>query len=171
MHPSGPHPIRPASVGPPPPVPTANDELMFFDRAKKALESGGTYDEFLKLLNLFSRDIIDTKTLIDRAEIFLGDGDLMAQFKDLLSWDDRVGNRDEGPPGSLRTSAPDYYTARPPDDGQGPSYRRLPDSVSRLRLPPLRTRFSRHWAPVGGATRVLWPGSASVERPGQSLCG
>ncbi|KAI0324037.1 hypothetical protein GY45DRAFT_1314444 [Cubamyces sp. BRFM 1775] len=132
MHPSGPHPIRPASVGPPPPVPTANDELIFFDRAKKALESGGTYDEFLKLLNLFSRDIIDTKTLIDRAEIFLGDGDLMAQFKDLLSWDDRVGNRDEGPPGSLRTSAPDYYTARPPDDGQGPSYRRLPDSEVRL---------------------------------------
>ncbi|KAI9057085.1 hypothetical protein FKP32DRAFT_1584352 [Trametes sanguinea] len=132
MHPSGSHPIRPASVGPGAPVPSANDELLFFDRAKKALESGGTYDEFLKLLNLFSRDIIDTKTLIDRAEIFLGDGDLMAQFKDLLSWDDRVGNRDEGPPGSLRTSAPDYYTARPPDDGQGPSYRRLPESEVRL---------------------------------------
>ncbi|KAI0639840.1 hypothetical protein C8Q77DRAFT_1083126 [Trametes polyzona] len=131
MHPPGPHPIRPASVGPPP-APTANEELLFFDRAKKALENGGTYDEFLKLLNLFSRDIIDTKTLIDRAEIFLGDGDLMAQFKDLLSWDDRSGNRDEGPPGSLRTSAPDYYTARPPDDGQGPSYRRLPDSEVRL---------------------------------------
>ncbi|CDO73182.1 hypothetical protein BN946_scf185007.g237 [Trametes cinnabarina] len=132
MHPPGPHPIRPASVGPGAPVPSAGDELLFFDRAKKALESGGTYDEFLKLLNLFSRDIIDTKTLIDRAEIFLGDGDLMAQFKDLLSWDDKVGNRDEGPPGSLRTSAPDYYTARPPDDGQGPSYRRLPDSEVRL---------------------------------------
>ncbi|KAJ2986167.1 hypothetical protein NUW54_g9879 [Trametes sanguinea] len=91
--------------GPGAPVPSANDELLFFDRAKKALESGGTYDEFLKLLNLFSRDIIDTKTLIDRAEIFLGDGDLMAQFKDLLSWDDRVGNRDEGPPGSLAPPA------------------------------------------------------------------
>ncbi|KAI8981231.1 hypothetical protein BD414DRAFT_492058 [Trametes punicea] len=127
MHVPGPHPIRPASVAPGAPAPSANDELLFFDRAKKALESGGTYDEFLKLLNLFSRDIIDTKTLIDRAEIFLGDGDLMAQFKDLLSWDDKVGSRDEGPPGSLRTSAPDYYTARPPDDGQGPSYRRLPE--------------------------------------------
>ncbi|KAI0673570.1 hypothetical protein C8Q78DRAFT_1067868 [Trametes maxima] len=132
MHPSGSYPIRPASVGPGPPVPTAGDELAFFDRAKKALESGGTYDEFLKLLNLFSRDIIDTKTLVDRAEIFLGDGDLMTQFKDLLSWDDKLGNRDEGPPGSLRTGAPDYYTARPPDDGQGPSYRRLPDSEVRL---------------------------------------
>ncbi|KAI0375440.1 hypothetical protein BV20DRAFT_960592 [Pilatotrama ljubarskyi] len=132
MHAPGPHPIRPASVGPSASGPSASDELLFFDRAKKALESGGTYDEFLKLLNLFSRDIIDTKTLVDRAEIFLGDGDLMAQFKDLLSWDDKLGNRDEGPPGSLRTSAPDYYTARPPDDGQGPSYRRLPDSEVRL---------------------------------------
>ncbi|EIW64077.1 uncharacterized protein TRAVEDRAFT_32917 [Trametes versicolor FP-101664 SS1] len=132
MHPPGPHPIRPASVGPGPPVPTANEEFNFFDRAKKALEHGGSYDEFLKLLNLFSRDIVSTRTLIDRAEVFLGDGDLMAQFKDLLSWDDRLGNRDEGPPGSLRTGAPDYYTARPPDDGQGPSYRRLPDSEVRL---------------------------------------
>ncbi|KAH9858239.1 hypothetical protein C2E23DRAFT_718829 [Lenzites betulinus] len=132
MHAPGPHPVRPASVGPGAPAPTANEEFMFFDRAKKALESGGTYDEFLKLLNLFSRDIIETRTLIDRAEVFLGDGDLMAQFKDLLSWDDRLGNRDEGPPGSLRTGAPDYYTARPPDDGQGPSYRRLPDSEVRL---------------------------------------
>ena len=53
----------------------------------------------------------------------------MRDFKELLSWDGKADN-DEGPPGSLRTSAPDYYTARPPDDGQGPSYRRLPDSVS-----------------------------------------
>lgn len=146
MHPPGPHPIRPASVGPGPSVPTANEEFNFFDRAKKALEHGGNYDEFLKLLNLFSRDIVSTRTLIDRAEVFLGDGDLMAQFKDLLSWDDRLGNRDEGPPGSLRTGAPDYYTARPPDDGQGPSYRRLPDSVSSLRFPPLRTPVSRRAA-------------------------
>ncbi|KAI0778618.1 hypothetical protein BD413DRAFT_510540 [Trametes elegans] len=131
MHPPGPHPIRPASVGPGMPIPSASDELLFFDRAKKALESGGTYDKFLKLLSLFSRDIIDTKTLVDRAEVFL-EGDLMAQFKDLLSWDDKLGNRDEGPPGSLRTGAPDYYTARPPDDGQGPSYRRLPDSEVKL---------------------------------------
>lgn len=126
-------PIRPASVGPVGPAPpSAQDELLFFDRAKKALEGGGTYEEFLKLLNMFSRDIIDTKTLVDRAEVFLGDGELLTQFKDLLGHEDQTG-REEGPPGSLRTAAPDYYTALPPEDGQGPSYRRLPDSVSRRR--------------------------------------
>ncbi|KAI0718857.1 hypothetical protein C8T65DRAFT_637162 [Cerioporus squamosus] len=127
-----PVPIRPASVGPLGPAqPSGQDELLFFDRAKKALEGGGTYDEFLKLLNMFSRDIIDTKTLIDRAEVFLGDGELLSQFKDLLGHEDQAG-REEGPPGSLRTAAPDYYTALPPNDGQGPSYRRLPDSEVRL---------------------------------------
>ena len=108
---------------------TTPDELLFFDRTKKALESGGTYDEFLKLLNLFARDIIDTKTLIARAEIFL-DGELMSQFKELMGWDEKVGHTDHGPPGSVRISEVDPHIARSPDDGQGPSYRRLPESVS-----------------------------------------
>ncbi|KZT74953.1 hypothetical protein DAEQUDRAFT_720143 [Daedalea quercina L-15889] len=124
----------------PPLPPTANpavasittpDELLFFDRTKKALESGGTYEEFLKLLNLFARDIIDTKTLIDRAEIFL-DGELMSQFKELMGWDEKVGQTNYGPPGSLRTSEVDPHIARSPDDGQGPSYRRLPESEIHL---------------------------------------
>ncbi|CCL98092.1 uncharacterized protein FIBRA_00086 [Fibroporia radiculosa] len=111
---------------------STSEELLFFDRAKKALESGGTYDEFLKLLNLFAKDVIDAKTLVDRVEIFLGEGELMAQFKDMMSWDDKYGNIEYGPPGSIRTGPPDPYTARPPDDGQGPSYRRFPESEIRL---------------------------------------
>jgi len=111
---------------------TTPEELLFFDRTKKALESGGTYEEFLKLLNLFAKDVIDNKTLIDRAEIFLGDGDLMSQFKELMGWDDKHGNVDFGPPGSIRTGPPDPYAAKAPDDGQGPSYRRQPESVSVL---------------------------------------
>ncbi|KZT08526.1 uncharacterized protein LAESUDRAFT_648466 [Laetiporus sulphureus 93-53] len=111
---------------------TTQDELMFFDRAKKALENGGTYEEFLKLLNLFARDVIDAKTLIDRAEIFLGEGELMTQFKELMGWDDRLGNIEYGPPGSIRTGPPDPFAPRLPDDGQGPSYRRLPESEVRL---------------------------------------
>ena len=116
------------------------DELLFFDHAKKTLENMGAYDDFLKLLNMFSRDIIDTKTLVERAEALLGEGDLMKEFKELLNWESKSDN-DEGPPGSLRTAAPDYYTARPPDDGQGPSYRRLPDSVSEPCLTTIRLRL------------------------------
>ncbi|PCH34038.1 hypothetical protein WOLCODRAFT_94711 [Wolfiporia cocos MD-104 SS10] len=133
MQPGHPHMLQPSVMAPgsngvsmtPP------EELLFFDRTKKALESGGTYEEFLKLLNLFAKDIIDTKTLLERAEIFL-DGELMAQFKALLGWDDKHGDVEYGPPGSIRTGPPDPYAARPPDDGQGPSYRRLPESEVRL---------------------------------------
>lgn len=105
---------------------------MFFDRVKKALENGGTYDEFLKLLNMFSRDIIDVRTLVDRAEVFLGEGELTTQFKHIMGYDEKRGNVEYGPPGSIRTSAPDPLAAELTEDGQSPSYRRLPDSVGVL---------------------------------------
>lgn len=104
-------------------------EFAFFDRVKKTLETGGTYEEFLKLLNLFTRDIINLDNLMDRADVFL-DPELMRQFKELMGWEERYSGIDNGPPGSLRTSAPDHMAAQFPDDGQGPSYRRLPESVS-----------------------------------------
>jgi paired amphipathic helix protein Sin3a len=103
-------------------------KLLFFDRAKKSLENRDVYDDFLKLLNLFSRDIIDVEVLIERAKVFLGDGDLMAEFKDLMGWDDR-DKIDKGPPGSIRTGPPELPAALPVDDGEGPSYRKLPPSV------------------------------------------
>ncbi|OSX66922.1 hypothetical protein POSPLADRAFT_1077635, partial [Postia placenta MAD-698-R-SB12] len=126
-----PHPqLNHPHMFPPPPTPNGQahslatpDELLLFDRIKKALESGGTYEEFLKLLTLYAKDVIDTKTLIDRAEIFLGDGELMAQFKDLTGWDDNHGNVEYGPPGSIRTGPPDPYGAKFVEDGHGPSYR------------------------------------------------
>ncbi|EMD41871.1 hypothetical protein CERSUDRAFT_42152 [Gelatoporia subvermispora B] len=130
------HSGRTADGGPSAPVPHAGpvvqDEFAFFERARKALENSGTYDEFLKLLHLFSTDVLDLKALVERAEIFLGDGDLMIQFKALVGWDDKHGNVEYGPPGSIRTGAPDNYAPRAPDDNQGPSYRRLPESEVRL---------------------------------------
>ena len=109
---------------------SSHDELMFFDRTKKSLENNATYEEFLKLLNLFAKDVIDTKTLVKCAEAFLTEGDLLMQFKMLLGWDDKCGNIEYGPPGSVRTSAPDPNAALCPDDGEGPSYRKLPLYVS-----------------------------------------
>ncbi|KAI5118376.1 hypothetical protein M0805_005842 [Coniferiporia weirii] len=105
------------------------DELAFFDRAKKALESRETYDEFLKLLNLFSREIIDARMLIQRAGTFLGDGELYGQFKDLMGWDDKRNGENEGPPGSIRN------WAAPPTEMEerfGKSYRRLPLAETKL---------------------------------------
>ncbi|KAF8640768.1 hypothetical protein AX17_000418 [Amanita inopinata Kibby_2008] len=110
---------------------TPADKLLFFDRAKKSLENREIYEEFLKLLSLFSKEIIDLKTLIDRARVFF-DGDLMTEFKDLVGWDDRLESVEHGPPGSIRTGPPEALSAQPADDGEGPSYRRLPDSEVRL---------------------------------------
>ncbi len=103
--------------------------LLFFERAKRALEARDVYDDFLKLLNMYTRDIIDLKTLVVRAEKFLADDTLHAQFKRLVNWDDKIGNVNYGPPGSIRTGPHDATLQRPVDDAESPSYRRLPESV------------------------------------------
>ncbi|KAF9024116.1 hypothetical protein BDZ89DRAFT_955044 [Hymenopellis radicata] len=110
----------------------SDNKLLFFDRAKKALENREIYEEFLKLLSLFSKDILDLRTLIDRSRAFLGDSDLMAEFKELVGWDSKQESSENGPPGSIRTGPPEALSALPVDDGEGPSYRRLPESEVRL---------------------------------------
>lgn len=117
-------------IMPNPPTPT--DKLMFFDRAKKALESREVYEDFLKTLTLFSKDIFGVKDLIERAKVFLGEGDLLTDFKELLGFDEHKESMEYGPPGSLRMGPPEAQNSQPTDDGQGPSYRRLPDSEIRL---------------------------------------
>jgi len=76
---------------------------------------------------MFSKDIIDAQVLIQSAESLFGDGDLMNEFRALIALD---GGIDSGPPGSIRTTFPEALSALPVDDGEGPSYRRLPDGVS-----------------------------------------
>lgn len=109
------------------------NQLLFFDRAKKSLENREVYEEFLKLLSLFSKEIIDVQTLVDRSKVFLGDADLMTEFKELMGYDDR-DKLERGPPGSIRTGPPEQPTALPVDDGEGPSYRKLPPSVCHIHL-------------------------------------
>jgi paired amphipathic helix protein Sin3a len=125
-HVAQPGPSSVQSLGPASP----QDELLFFERAKRALEARDVYDDFLKLLNMYTRDIIDLKTLVVRAEKFLADDTLLIQFKRLVNWDDRIGNINYGPPGSIRTGPHDAALPRPVEDAQSPSYRRLPESVS-----------------------------------------
>src|SRR5699024_7455039 len=60
------------------------NEVAFFDRVKKHIDDRATYLDFLKLLNLYTQDIIDVVTLVDRAALFLGgQPELLAAFKSL----------------------------------------------------------------------------------------
>jgi paired amphipathic helix protein Sin3a len=119
-------------------TPAAQEELAFFDRAKKFLDQREAYEDFLKLLNLYTKDILGIKDLLFKVdELFAGDLDLCTQFRVLIEWDDDrdgqgMGNVERGPPGSLRMGPPEALSAVPVDDGLGPSYRRCPDSVSIL---------------------------------------
>ncbi|KAG0032703.1 Transcriptional regulatory protein sin3 [Podila clonocystis] len=68
--------------------PASVEELAFFDKVKKALGNKQTYSEFLKLLNLFSQDILDRKLLVEKVETFLAPHkDLMDWFKAFVGWD------------------------------------------------------------------------------------
>lgn len=119
-------------------------QVIFFERVKKYIDDRTTYHEFLKLLNLFVNDLIDLRTLVERAMLFLGgeDKDLAQDFKQLVGW--------EGSTSSMRTQSTDVIgldplgiaenlpmLQRPKVDlnGQrasGPSYRKLPNSEVNL---------------------------------------
>ncbi|KAK0442132.1 histone deacetylase complex, SIN3 component [Armillaria borealis] len=71
----------------PPPPP---DDSRFFDRVKQSLDSRESYNEFLKVINLFTQGIIDMGRLVKESRNFLaGDGELMRQFRDILGWDEK----------------------------------------------------------------------------------
>ena len=114
-------PQLPEPLPPLPPLHTTVEELAFFDRAKKHIANRSTFTEFLKLVNLFTQDLIDKHVLIDRAGTFLGSSpDLMAFFTNFLG----VEEDEEIAEARIR-----------PDPGRvnlahcrslGPSYRHLP---------------------------------------------
>lgn len=112
-------------------LPSQTNELTFFPAVKQLLEPHGNHDDFMRLLIAFSKGIINSQTLIERSQVFL-DANLLQQLKDVISWDDKQGDVEYGPPGSIRTSAPDPQAATCPDDDDGPSYRRLPHNEIRL---------------------------------------
>lgn len=97
-----------------------------------AIDNREVYNEFLKLINLFSQELIDLRTLVDRSRSFLGD-ELLAQFKNILGWDaswdeniapNGLGVHVVGQPAGLERPSKETLSIQ-----NGPSYRRLPASV------------------------------------------
>ena len=70
-------------------APHPADDTHFFDRVKHALDNRDLYNEFLKLVNLFAQDYIDTARLVKESKNFLGNTELYKQFREILGWDEK----------------------------------------------------------------------------------
>ena len=114
--PSLPRPMPPSNM-------SANtaEEIAFFDRLKKHVANKQTYNEFLKLCNLFSQQMIDANKLIHKAYNFIGNNnELMNWFKDFIKYDGRDEIIDNKP----RTASSKVTLSN--CRGLGPSYRLVP---------------------------------------------
>lgn len=102
-----------------------SEELLFFEKCKRVMGSKQVYNEFLKILNLFSQEIIEAKVLIERVEPFLSkNADLFDWFKKFVKFEEEetVFNIP-----AVRTKL-DLRNEKQ----HGRSYRRIPDEVPRL---------------------------------------
>jgi len=122
-----PEPLPPTSTSS-----ATSEELAFFDRVKKYIANKQTMNEFLKLCNLFSQDLIGKDVLVHKVSNFIGGNpDLMNWFKQFVGYDGReevIENQPKAPTGRVALS-----NCR----GLGPSYRLLPKRV--------RTMFLLFW--------------------------
>lgn len=121
-------PIIPEPLPPSTTSAATSEELAFFDRVKKYIANKSTMNEFLKLCNLFSQDLIDRNVLVHKVSNFIGGNpDLMNWFKAFVSYeggDEVIDNKPKAP-----TSRVALSNCR----GLGPSYRLLPKRVSLIR--------------------------------------
>jgi len=120
-----PEPLPPTTTTSP-----SQDELAFFDRVKKFIGNKNTMNEFLKLCNLFSQDLIDKQLLLYRANSFLGGNpELFAWFKKFMGDDEeQQGTQSRAKIVNSRVSLSNCRSL-------GPSYRLLPKRVRTHSLP------------------------------------
>lgn len=125
-------PVMPEPYPPRTATTSVQDEIAFFERVKKFLSNRSSMNEFLKLCNLFSQNIIDRNTLFHKGALFIGaNPDLMTFWKAFVGVDTEdvmIDNRPAPPTDKLSLS-----NCR----GYGPSYRLLP---KRERLKPCSGR-------------------------------
>ncbi|KAK9763347.1 hypothetical protein K7432_010059 [Basidiobolus ranarum] len=111
-----------------PKLPASTEELSFFDRVKKHLSNKQSYNEFLKVLNLFSQEILDQTVLVQRVESYIGGNkELFEWFKSFVGY---VPSNEQ--------VVENLPAPRPRVDllrckGYGPSYRLLPKADSKVK--------------------------------------
>ncbi len=63
--------------------------MEFLHKVRQVVGNQQTYNEFLNILNQYSKQVIDSKTLIKRVEPFLGgSSELFKKFKIYIKYDD-----------------------------------------------------------------------------------
>ena len=119
--------LTPALPEPLPPTTSpgaTSEEIAFFEKVKKFINNKHTMNEFLKICNLFSQDLIDKAMLVHRVHSFIGGNpDLINWFKKFVGYehkDEVIENKAR--PASGRVSLANCR-------GLGPSYRLLPKLV------------------------------------------
>lgn len=113
----------------------SNDEVELFEHIRKHIGNKPSYEVFLKLLNLYSQDIIDLDVLMERVHAFLGSKPkLLDWFKSVVGY----GSDSYLPPrsGTLEEKAALANMIPKPDlvhcntVPESPSYRLVPKDVS-----------------------------------------
>ncbi|KAG7882014.1 hypothetical protein KL935_001171 [Ogataea polymorpha] len=98
------------------------DEVTFFDKVKKAINNKQTYNEFLKFLRLYTSEVIDKDTLVEKAEGFIGGfPDLFDWFKSFVGWEEKPLHIENI---AIKKQQLDLMMCK----ACGPSYRLLPKS-------------------------------------------
>ncbi|EEB07742.1 Clr6 histone deacetylase complex subunit Pst1 [Schizosaccharomyces japonicus yFS275] len=92
------------------------EELAFLEQARQEIVDEVRYNEFLKLLDLYSQEVFDRNALVERSEPFLGKNEaLFNTFKQMLRWD---------PENCIPVPRPRVDLTK--CKANGPSYRLLP---------------------------------------------
>ena len=113
-------PPLPAPI-PPTPIPVISEEMAFFDRVKKFVANKQIFNEFLKICNLYTQELINTNILVQKASNYIGGNlELMAWFKTFVKYtgDDEIIENEPKVGGDKVVLS----NCR----GLGPSYRLLP---------------------------------------------
>lgn len=117
--------LIPALPEPLPPISSlasSQDEFAFFDRVRKVLGNKGQYAEFLKLVNVFTQDLIDKYVLFDRMNSFIG------SHPELLNWFAKfIGIEPQEEVIEGKVAAESGRVNLSHCRMLGPSYRKLPD--------------------------------------------
>ncbi|KAI4101267.1 MAG: hypothetical protein L6R37_005009 [Teloschistes peruensis] len=100
---------------------TVGDEIQFFDRVKKFMANKQTFNEFMKLCNLYTQELIDKNKLMHKALNFIGGNtELLVWLKNFIEYD----GRDEIVENVSRLGGDKIVLSK--CRGLGPSYRLLP---------------------------------------------